>query len=1453
MAIGHDITLDGSLADWLPTDTLYDNATTGYHINGTSNSTNYFISITSTLTTVGTGTKVWFDTDRDITTGLELFGNYSVGAEYYLQFDTPTTVSLYNAVTNALVSNVQAAWSPDAHTVELAISKSATGLNTTNTIDTYFNINGDQSAYLPGNFFGPGYTIFSDTGITHALDKRVAIVWSDATEALYFGGTLAGQTAYSDLFMAAQSQAREAGVPFDILTEKDLTDPNALQTLSHYDALIFPSFRNVPAADVTTITNTLQQAEKQFGLGLIVAGEFMTNDENNNPLPGDSYARMEQLLDVTRVDVPGTAANVVVNATDPNSQVLHGYTNGQTIDTYTGVGWNAFQSVSGTGTTIASETINGTSTYAAAIATQTGGRNVQFATEGMMGDNNMLQQAISYVVDGKTASVGLEMTRDAGLLAARVDMDQSQEADEVKPADGSPGIYDKLIPIVQQWKQQYDFVGSFYVNIGTYPNNAANPEHTDWAASLPYYAALIASGNEIGTHSYSHPENTNLTITTNGVTTPNMTPAQLQTEFLTSEQVLEQQLSAYLGTPYNITGAAVPGAAETVDTSLAILPYVDKYLSGGWTGMGSGYANGFGYITPNNQDKVYLAPNMVFDFTLVEFQKLTIAQAEAAWTSEWNDLTANAESPVIVWPFHDYGAAAWDSSGTSPYTTAMYTDFISRAASQNFEFVTLDDLASRIQADKAATLTTSTNGNVITATVAASNVGTFALNLDNEGTQVIQNVTGWYAYDADSVFLPASGGTYTITLGAAQDNVTHITELPMRASLSSLTGDGRNLSFSVVGEGTVTIDLADSTSQVIVTGATTVSKVGEILTLSLGANGTHDVSVQLFADNPPVITSNGGGDTASVNVAENGTAVTKVIATDPDPNTTLTYSISGGADASKFAINATTGALAFKAAPNFEVPTDVGANNVYDVIVQASDGVLVDTQAIAVAVTDVKEAPTITSNGGGATASISYAENGTAPVTTVTALPGFAPDSIHYSLQAGGDSALFNIDATTGALTFLSAPNFEAPLDANKDNIYTATVVATGVGGPDTQALSIHVTNVNEPPVITSNGGGATASTSVAENTTAVTTVTAVDPDAGATVTYSISGGADASKFTINGTTGALAFKTAPNFEVPTDAGANNVYDVIVKAAGSGLNDTQAIAVTVTDVLEKPTITSNGGGDTASISYAENGTAPVTTVTSLPGISPDSIHYSLQAGGDSALFNIDATTGALTFLSAPVYENPLDANKHNVYSATVVASGLGGDDTQTLSIKVTNVAGKTFSSNGQLGTTLSGTPENDTFNGHTGNDNFSGLGGNDTLNGGAGNDTLNGGAGNDVLNGGAGSDVMTGGPGADQFVFSGTGQSSTASPDVILDFEEGIDKIDLSGIDANNNVAGNNAFTFIGTAALTALGQLHYSYFVDGSGQEYTRIEANVGGNTNPDMAILLLGHHVLQSTDFIL
>jgi len=107
-------------------------------------------------------------------------------------------------------------------------------------------------------------------------------------------------------------------------------------------------------------------------------------------------------------------------------------------------------------------------------------------------------------------------------------------------------------------------------------------------------------------------------------------------------------------------------------------------------------------------------------------------------------------------------------------------------------------------------------------------------------------------------------------------------------------------------------------------------------------------------NDPLSITSNGGGATASINLPENATAVTTVTVTDPD-GPSLAFSIVGGDDAAKFQIDASSGALSFITAPNFESPADLDHNNTYLVQVRASDGSLSDDQVITVQVGDATE------------------------------------------------------------------------------------------------------------------------------------------------------------------------------------------------------------------------------------------------------------------------------------------------------------------------------------------------------------------------------------------------------------------------------------------------------------------------------------------------------------------
>jgi hypothetical protein len=199
--------------------------------------------------------------------------------------------------------------------------------------------------------------------------------------------------------------------------------------------------------------------------------------------------------------------------------------------------------------------------------------------------------------------------------------------------------------------------------------------------------------------------------------------------------------------------------------------------------------------------------------------------------------------------------------------------------------------------------------------------------------------------------------------------------------------------------------------------------------------------------------------------------VVTAIATDADlPAQTLVWSIAGGADASLFAIDPATGQLHFVAAPDYEQALDANADNVYDVSVQASDGNLTAVRAYVVSVQPVDDnAPVITSDGGAAVANVAVAEN-SVRVTTVTGADADLPSqTLVYTIAGGADAAAFRIDAATGQLDFLAAPDHEHPADANGDGRYVVQVsVSDGVRSAR-QTLNIDVANVNEPPTVTAH------------------------------------------------------------------------------------------------------------------------------------------------------------------------------------------------------------------------------------------------------------------------------------------------------------------------------------------------------------------------------------------------
>jgi Ca2+-binding RTX toxin-like protein len=133
--------------------------------------------------------------------------------------------------------------------------------------------------------------------------------------------------------------------------------------------------------------------------------------------------------------------------------------------------------------------------------------------------------------------------------------------------------------------------------------------------------------------------------------------------------------------------------------------------------------------------------------------------------------------------------------------------------------------------------------------------------------------------------------------------------------------------------------------------------------------------------------------------------------------------------------------------------------------------------------------------------------------------------------------------------------------------------------------------------------------------------------------------------------------------------------------------------------------------------------------------------------------------------------------------------------------------------------------------------------------GGAANDIITGSHGNDILSGGVGADTLTGGTGNDTFLYRNVNESTPTSHDTIADFTLG-DIIDLSTIDANSSLTGNQAFTFIGSNAFSDhAGELQ----AINNGNDNWTISADVNGDGVADVQIMVhvADGHTITVADF--
>ncbi|MFD2273824.1 VCBS domain-containing protein [Undibacterium arcticum] len=350
----------------------------------------------------------------------------------------------------------------------------------------------------------------------------------------------------------------------------------------------------------------------------------------------------------------------------------------------------------------------------------------------------------------------------------------------------------------------------------------------------------------------------------------------------------------------------------------------------------------------------------------------------------------------------------------------------------------VDNTPNTFQAGSAGTASTDgygtyavTSGGVWTYTLNNNNSSVQALNSGGtltdhitvktaDGTTQVVTVTINGANDAAVISGTSSGsvveaggvangtpGTPTATGTLTDTDVDNTSNTFQAVSAGTASTDGYGTyAMTAGGTWTYTLDNSNGTVQALNSGGT----LTDHITVKTADGTTQVVTVTINGSNDaPVITS--GASASTPENVSTSTAVYTVTATDVDIPTTLTYSLTG-IDAALFNINSSTGAVKFNTSPNFEAPADNGGNNVYDIIVHATDGIADTTKAVAITVTNVIETPTTTVSN----IHIS-ADSGTSSTDFIT---NVAAQSITATLSAplaAGESVLGSVDGGASWVT----------------------------------------------------------------------------------------------------------------------------------------------------------------------------------------------------------------------------------------------------------------------------------------------------------------------------------------------------------------------------------------------------------------------------------------------------
>ncbi|MCF6202967.1 MAG: DUF4347 domain-containing protein [Methylococcaceae bacterium] len=385
------------------------------------------------------------------------------------------------------------------------------------------------------------------------------------------------------------------------------------------------------------------------------------------------------------------------------------------------------------------------------------------------------------------------------------------------------------------------------------------------------------------------------------------------------------------------------------------------------------------------------------------------------------------------------------------------------------------------------------------------------------------------------------------------------------------------------------------------------------------------------------------------NSADNSVVGT-VTASDTDSDT-LIYSITAGNTNNAFAINSSTGEITV----NDSNQLDYETTPVFNLTVQVSDGNLTDTATISLNLTEIKEL----SN------SIFLSNNridehvDSSTGITIGVLTSSDENAHSYQINGGADQEKFFIGGSANNELFLN----DGVLDFEKQSSYQVTVSAIdSKGAGHNETFIVKVNNLNELPVITSSN-----LFTLEENISNIATVIAEDKDQPVQkLSYFLSGGADRALFLLDNETGELSFKTAPDFETPSDSNAENVYKIeITVDDGNGGTFSQPVSIQIENAAEAPELSNQS----VSIEEQSNAGAIVTTLVANDPDANETFSYSIIEGNLSDAFSID-NMGQL------IVSNPellINQDNSSVSLVVQVTDSQGLTDTSVVLIEIRSI------------------------------------------------------------------------------------------------------------------------------------------------------------------------------------